>query len=131
MKKVLTIFTCYIIFLLSACPMPKNYDDDVPTSGVAKVNHTGTLFGLREGEETPFADSPSSIHLFTSARGVKDMPAIEAMVKSGRVIFLPVGAFVDVLEHNDGQIATKVRIRSGANIGREMWTHPRFISPIN
>jgi hypothetical protein len=105
------------------------FDVYVPTDSVAKVSD-GDLFGLRE-RETPFTDSPTSISLWMMARGVKDMPAIESMIKSGRVIFVPYDTYVDVLEHDEKNIATKVRIRGGTYIGHEVWTHPKFVTPIN
>ncbi len=101
----------------------------VPVGSVAKVSD-GDLFGLREGE-TPFADSPTSINLWMTARGIKDMPAMESMVKTGRVIFITYGTYVDVLEHDEKDIATKVRIRGGTYIGREVWTHPKFVTSRN
>jgi hypothetical protein len=101
----------------------------VPIGSVAKVSD-GDLFGLREAE-TPFADSPTALGLWMTARGIKDMPAIESMVISGRIIFVPYATHVDVLEHDEKEIATKVRIRGGAYIGREVWTHPKFLTTIH
>jgi hypothetical protein len=120
------ILVRYIILSLYESRM---HDVYVPTGSVAKVSD-GDLFGLRE-RETPFTDSPTSISLWMTARGVKDIPAIESMIKSGRVIFVPYDTYVDVLEHDEKNIATKVRIRGGTHIGREVWTHPKFITPIN
>ncbi len=129
MKNLLLIF-CLVLSSSNCVSIPQPTSVFVPVGTTAKVNTEGEMFGLRSGE-VPFADSPSSLWLYMSARGVKDSPAIDSMVTSGRIIFLPTGSLVDVIEHNDAKDpATKIRIRSGATIGREMWTHPKFISSI-
>lgn len=129
MKKLLKIsFLLIGIIFTIDCELPQN-NVYVPIGNSAKVNSDGTIFGMNSGD-VPFADSASALHLYTSASGSKDTDGTKKMISSGRVIFLPVGSFVDVLEHDKKEIATKVRIRSGENIGREMWTHPKFISAI-
>jgi hypothetical protein len=69
--------------------------------------------------------------LYMTARGIRDVPAVQAMVGDGRVIFLPVGARVEVLEHDQRNVATKVRVREGMYIGREVWTHPKFVTAVD
>ena len=98
-----------------------------PVGSVAKVSD-GDIFSMKEGE-TPFADTPVSIDLWMTARGGKDWQAVESMLNSGRVIFVPDGTLVDVLEHDKKLKATKVRFRGGQYIGREAWTYPRYVKP--
>jgi hypothetical protein len=101
----------------------------VPVGSLTTISADGTLFGLREGE-VPLAESAASLDLYMTARGVRDIPAVQAMVGDGRIIFLPVGSRVEVLEHDRRNVATKVRVREGVYIGREVWTHPKFVTPV-
>lgn len=129
MKRLMFFFIVFISFWASCSITRPN--SVFPSAGkAAKVNNEGTMFGLNEND-APFVDSADSVNLYLSARGVQDKAALEAMIKSNRVVFLPVGSLVDVIENDENKSATKVRIRSGENIGREMWTHPKFISSIN
>ncbi|MGH9943328.1 MAG: hypothetical protein ACRD9R_13345 [Pyrinomonadaceae bacterium] len=118
-----------VVIITTQCAQ-RQPDEYAPVSNTAKVSDEGELFGSGEGN-VPFADSPASVSLWMTARGIRDMPAIEAMITSGRVVFLPVGAYVDVLAHDEKEFATKVRVRGGKYIGRELWTHPKFVTSIN
>jgi hypothetical protein len=118
------------ILFTSSCA--KKFDDELyaPVGFQAQVRG-GELFALN-ADETPLADSPTSMSLWMHVRGIKDMDAIKKMVSDGRVIFIPNDSYVDVLEHNneDGTW-TKVRIRGGQYVGREMWTYAMYVKQSN
>ncbi len=126
MIRLLILFT--LIAVTVQCS-PKYDGLYAPVGSVAKVSD-GDIFSIREGE-TPFADTPTSIDLWMSARGGKDLQAVESMVNSGRVIFVPYGTSVDVLEHDKKYAATKVRFRGGVYVGREAWTYATYVKPVS
>jgi hypothetical protein len=115
-RKLTTIFGSLLLTVLLTTQCTKQLSDVyVPVGTTAKVNREGELFALKPGE-IPFGDSAVSIDLWTTSKGVRDLEAMQSL---------------DVLEHNDKEIATKVRIRGGQYVGREVWTHPKYVSKLD
>jgi hypothetical protein len=106
---------------------PRLPDMFVPVGAAAKVSG-GDRFSPRT-REAPFTDSPDLVDLWATVYLSKDTPALESLIRSGRVVFVPYETPVDVIEHNQREAATKVKIRGGVYIGREVWMHPSYVTP--
>lgn len=128
MVKTLRCILLALAMLAVQCG-PRLPDMFAPVGAAAKVSG-GDLFAPRT-REAPFTDTPDLVDLWMTVYLSKDTPAVESLIKSGRVIFVPYETPVDVIEHNQREAATKVKILAGAYIGREVWTHPSYITPLS
>jgi hypothetical protein len=73
----------------------------------------------------PIAVDEGALHEFMNALPAKDDAKVDALVESGRLLKVPNGTSVRVLESTGGR--TKVRVLEGEHLMAEGWVSERWI----